>query len=63
MEMEPVTVTVAGAKKALGLGTTKLYEMIGAGELEAVKFGGATRITTASIKALVASAPRLSRAA
>ncbi|RYG86333.1 MAG: excisionase, partial [Alphaproteobacteria bacterium] len=35
--MEPITVTVDGAKKALGIGTTKLYELIGNKQLDAVK--------------------------
>jgi excisionase family DNA binding protein len=53
--MEPVTVTVPGAKKATGLGTTKIYELIGEGKLKAVKIGRRTLITTDSIRALVAA--------
>ena len=51
--MDPVTVTVEGARKALGLGNTKIYELIGAKKLRAVKVGRRTLITTDSIRALV----------
>lgn len=51
--MEPITVTVAGARKALGIGTTKIYELIGHGQLQTVKIGRRTLIRTDSIHALV----------
>ena len=51
--MEPVTVTVQNACKALGLGTTKIYELIASGELETVKIGRRTLIKVPSIKRLV----------
>jgi excisionase family DNA binding protein len=51
--MEPITVTVDGAKKALGLGHTKIYELIGAGTLQTIKVGRRTLVKTASIRALV----------
>ena len=35
------------------LGRTKLYELIGSGEIEVVKLGKSTRITTASLHELV----------
>lgn len=54
--MEPVTVTVAGARKALGLGNTKIYELIGQGKLTAVKVGRRTLVRTDSIRALVEQA-------
>jgi excisionase family DNA binding protein len=54
--MEPITVTVDGAKKAIGIGTTKLYELINDGKLETVKIGRRTLIKTESIRALVAQA-------
>ena len=37
----------------IGVGRTKLYELIAAGEVETVKLGKATRITTASLRDLV----------
>jgi excisionase family DNA binding protein len=51
--MEPLTVTVAGARNALGIGTTKIYELIGEGRLQTVKIGRRTLIRTDSIHALV----------
>ena len=51
--MEPLTVTVAGARHALGIGTTKIYELIGEGRLRTVKIGRRTLIRIDSIHALV----------
>lgn len=51
--MAPVTVTVDGARKALGIGTTKIYELIGNGRLSTIKLGRRTLIRTESIYALV----------
>jgi hypothetical protein len=53
-EVEPVAVRPKDAFAAIGVGVTKGYELIGSGELEAIKIGRATRITVASINALVA---------
>jgi excisionase family DNA binding protein len=51
--VEPLTVTVAGAKKALGIGNTKIYELIGKGQLRTIKIGRRTLIRTDSIHALI----------
>jgi excisionase family DNA binding protein len=51
--MEPITVTVQGARQALGIGTTKLYELIGSGKLRTVKLGRRTLVRTDSIRELV----------
>jgi excisionase family DNA binding protein len=51
--MEPVTVTIRGAREALGLGHTKIYQLIGAGALKTVKVGRRTLVRTDSIRALV----------
>lgn len=51
--MQPVTVTVQGARKALGIGTTKIYELIGSGRLRTVKLGRRTLIRTESIYTLI----------
>jgi excisionase family DNA binding protein len=51
--MEPLTVTVAGARSALGIGTTKIYQLIGEGRLRTVKIGRRTLIRTESIYALI----------
>ena len=50
--VEPIAVTVKQACEALSLGTTKVYELIGKGDLETVKIGRATRVKVASIKRL-----------
>jgi excisionase family DNA binding protein len=54
--MDPVTVTVDGARKALGLGNTKIYELIGNGQLKTVKIGRRTLVKIDSIRALVDAA-------
>lgn len=50
----PLCVRVNIAARMIGVGRTKLYELIAAGEVETVKLGKSTRITTASLDALVA---------
>lgn len=54
--MEPITVTIEGARKATGLGTTKIYELIAQNKLEAIKVGRRTLVKTASIRALIEAA-------
>ncbi|WP_422358294.1 helix-turn-helix domain-containing protein [Qipengyuania flava] len=51
--VEPICVRVNDAARMIGVGRTKLYELISSGELETVKIGKATRITTASLHNLV----------
>ncbi len=51
--VEPICVRVNDAARMIGIGRTKLYELIATGELERVKIGKATRITTASLHDLV----------
>lgn len=54
--MEPVTLTINDACKAIGLGRSKLYELIADKQLETVKLGGRTLVKVSSIKALVGEA-------
>jgi excisionase family DNA binding protein len=56
MEQLSLTVTIEGAKKATGLGATKIYELIGQGKLDTVKIGRRTLVKTASLRALVEAA-------
>lgn len=56
IEIEPLTVTVAEAKRITGIGHTTLYRLIAAGELKTVKIGRRTLVTYASIKAVVSPA-------
>ena len=50
---EPICVKINDAARMIGIGRTKLYELISTGELETVKIGKATRVTTASLRELV----------
>lgn len=50
---DPICVRVNDAAHMIGIGRTKLYELIAAGEIETVKFGKSTRVTTASLHDLV----------
>jgi excisionase family DNA binding protein len=47
--VELICVRINDAARMIGIGRTKLYELISAGELETVKIGNATRVTTASL--------------
>ena len=51
--LPPITVRIADATKILGVGRSKVYELIGAGEIETVKLGTATLIIVASLHALI----------
>ncbi len=51
--VEPICVRVNDAARMIGVGRTKLYELISGGELETIKFGKSTRIATASLHNLV----------
>ncbi len=48
------------AKVAIGCGTTKLYQLIGNGSLEALKLGRHTRIRASAIATFQDSLPRAS---
>ncbi len=52
-QFEPICVKVNEAARMIGVGRTKLYELIASGEIEAIKLGKSTRITTASLKQLI----------
>lgn len=49
--------TVADAVKVSGLGRTTLYELIGAGKIEARKAGGRTLIPAESLRSYIANLP------
>lgn len=53
--MEPLAVSIIDASKALGLGRTSIYSLIGDGRLEAFKLGRRTLVKTDSIRRLVAA--------
>lgn len=50
---EPICVKVNEAARMIGVGRTKLYALIAAGDVEAVKLGKSTRIVTASLHRLI----------
>lgn len=50
---EPICVRVNEAARMIGVGRTKLYALIATGQVEAVKLGKSTRITTASLHDLI----------
>jgi excisionase family DNA binding protein len=52
--MEPLALSINDAAKALSLGRTSIYAMIGDGRLEAFKLGRRTLIRMESIRRIVA---------
>ncbi len=50
---DPICVRVNDAARMIGVGRTKLYELIAAGDVETVKLGKSTRVTTASLHNLI----------
>jgi len=48
-----LTVRVTDAMAMLGIGRTKLYDLIGRGEIETIKIGKGTRVIVGSIHAFV----------
>jgi len=45
---------VLEAADLLGVGRTKLYELLAAGEIESVRIGGCRRVVAASVEAYIA---------
>jgi excisionase family DNA binding protein len=56
-QAEPLTVTIPDACRMLGIGRTKIYELIGAGDVRAIRVAGRTLVDVASLRALIAAAP------
>jgi excisionase family DNA binding protein len=54
---ETIAYTIDGAAQAAGLGRTTIYELIGAGKIEARKAGGRTLIPAASLRGYLDSLP------
>lgn len=53
-----LAIRVPEACRMIGIGRTKLYELIRAGDLETVKLGRATLITVSSLRRLIGKKPR-----
>lgn len=51
--VEPICVKVNEAARMIGVGRTKLYELIATGDVEVVKLGKSTRVTITSLRELV----------
>jgi hypothetical protein len=58
LDHEPLAYRIDDACRAIGIGTTRLYELIGTGVLDARKSGSRTLITGESLRRYVASLPR-----
>lgn len=54
--LEPLAVRVVVAAGLLGLGKTRIYELIEAGDLEVVKIGRSTLIPYRNLKKLIGQA-------
>ncbi|MEO1922134.1 MAG: helix-turn-helix domain-containing protein [Sphingomonadaceae bacterium] len=50
---DTICVRINDAAQMIGVGRTKLYELIATGEVETVKFGKSTRVVTASLHDLI----------
>lgn len=59
MASAALVVSVPEACKALSVGRTTIYELIGAGHLKVVKIGRATRVTVESIRAVASGGAEL----
>jgi hypothetical protein len=57
--MQKLLYTTTEAKAVIGCGTTRLYELINSGELEARRLGHPTMIEAESLRELVDSLPRV----
>jgi excisionase family DNA binding protein len=55
-QVEPLCVSVPEATRLLGVGRTKLYELINSQRLRVVKIGRRTLISVASVRALISEA-------
>lgn len=50
---EPITVRIPDACRMIGIGRSKLYELIAEGQVGVIKLGAVTLIPVASLKALI----------
>ncbi len=58
LDHEPLAYRIEDARRAIGVGTTRLYELIGAGVLDARKSGNRTLITGDSLRRYIADLPK-----
>ena len=50
--MDPLCLSINDTAQTLGIGRTKIYELINAGQLETVKIGRRTLVRTVSVRAI-----------
>ena len=48
-----LTYTVSEASKVLGIGRTKMYELVSSGEIKSIRFGDAIRISKTYVDELI----------
>lgn len=58
LPLEPLTVRIPVAVRMTGIGRSKLYELIAAGEVDVVKIGASTLITVSSLRRLIQRSQR-----
>ena len=58
LPLEPLTVRISVAVQLTGIGRSKLYELIAAGQIETAKVGASTLITVASLRRLIQKSRR-----
>ena len=54
--LRPLCVTIDEAAGLLSIGRTRVYQLIAAGEIEMIKIGKSSRVTTESISSFLARA-------
>lgn len=54
---EPLSVRIKEACRLTGIGRSKLYELIAAGDIEIVKVGAITLVPISSLKGLLQKSP------
>lgn len=53
LPIEPLTVRISVAVKLTGISRSRLYELIGAGQIETIKVGRSTLVLYRSLKRLI----------
>ena len=59
---DPICVRVNDAAHMIGIGRTKLYELLGDGKVQAIKLGTRTLVLTESVERFLGSLPRVDSA-
>ena len=54
--LQPLCVTIDEAAGLLSIGRTRVYQLVAAGEIEMIKIGKSSRVTTESLNSFLARA-------